>query len=156
MIIRRAERTDLDGINELLLQVLEVHHTGRPDLFKSKTKKYNDDELIGIIENDSTPVFVAVSDEGDVLGHCFTVMKQYSHDNIMNDIKSLYIDDLCIDEGCRGMHIGTRLYEFVLDFARSEGCYNVTLNVWSCNSSAQKFYEAQGLVPQKICMEKIL
>lgn len=156
MIIRRADRRDIDGINKLLAQVLEVHHIGRPDLFKSGTKKYTDDELIGIIEDIGTPVFVAVSDEGSIIGHCFTVMKQYAGDNIMNDIKSLYIDDLCIDEDYRGERIGTSLYEYVLDFARKEGCYNLTLNVWSCNRPAQKFYEAQGLVPQKMCMEKIL
>ena len=46
--------------------------------------------------------------------------------------------------------------DFLIDFAKTEGCYNVTLNVWSLNESAMKFYEACGLVPQKIGMEKIL
>ena len=37
-----------------------------------------------------------------------------------------------------------------------QGCYNVTLNVWSCNENAMKFYEKCGLKPQKVCMEVIL
>ena len=61
-----------------------------------------------------------------------------------------------LDELCRGQHIGRQLYEYVLQFARESGCYNVTLNVWSCNPSAIQFYESCGLVPQKIGMEKIL
>ena len=74
----------------------------------------------------------------------------------MTDIKTLYIDDLCVDEELRGQHIGTALYDFVKDFAKSEGCYNVTLNVWACNEDAHKFYEKLGLVPQKFGMEEIL
>ena len=74
----------------------------------------------------------------------------------MTDIKTLYIDDLCVDENLRGRHIGKELYEAALKMAKDSGCYNLTLNVWSCNASAVKFYESQGLVPQKVCMEKIL
>lgn len=49
-----------------------------------------------------------------------------------------------------------QLYDFVLDFARQSGCYNVTLNVWADNPNALHFYEAVGLRVQKIGMEKIL
>lgn len=156
MIIRRAAEKDIDGINRLLRQVLEVHHEGRPDLFKTGAKKYNDDELARILDDDGTPVFVAADEDGNVLGYAFCVFIQHSDDNILTEIKTLYIDDLCVDENIRGQHIGKSLYEYVLDFAKKSGCYNVTLNVWYCNENARKFYEKCGLVPQKIGMEKIL
>ena len=38
MNIRRAQEKDMKGINDLLYQVLMVHHNGRPDLFKDNTK----------------------------------------------------------------------------------------------------------------------
>ena len=133
-----------------------VHHNGRPDLFKPNAKKYTDEEIFQIIVNDETPIFVAVDDKEEVLGYAFCVFKQFVNNEIMTDIKTLYIDDLCVDEEKRGMHIGKQLYEYVLDFAKANGCYNVTLNVWSCNESAMKFYEKCGLVPQKVGMEKIL
>ena len=133
-----------------------VHHNGRPDLFKPNAKKYTDEEIFQIIANDKTPIFVAVDEENEVLGYAFCVFKQFLNNEIMTDIKTLYIDDLCVDEEKRGMHIGKQLYEYVLDFAKASGCYNVTLNVWSCNESAMKFYEKCGLVPQKVGMEKIL
>ena len=91
-----------------------------------------------------------------ILGYAFCVFQQHINDNILTDIKSLYIDDLCVDENCRGQHIGQQLYRYVLDYAKASGCYNVTLNVWACNENARKFYEKCGLVPQKIGMEKIL
>ena len=156
MIIRRAKNEDLAGLNKLLQQVLMVHHNGRPELFKPNAKKYTDEEVFQIIASDKTPIFVAVDDKEEVLGYAFCVFKQFVNNEIMTDIKTLYIDDLCVDEEKRGMHIGKQLYEYVLDFAKANGCYNVTLNVWSCNESAMKFYEKCGLVPQKVGMEKIL
>ena len=156
MNIRRAKNTDMDGINNLLEQVLMVHHNGRPDLFKSGAKKYTDAELELIIADDRKPIFVAVDDKEQVLGYAFCLFQQHINNNILTDIKTLYIDDLCVDENLRGQHIGKQLYEYVLNFAREQGCYNVTLNVWACNTSAMKFYEKCGLVPQKVGLEKIL
>ena len=126
MDIRRGTDQDMEGINELLCQVLTVHHKGRPDLFKANAKKYTDEELLAILHDDSKPVFVALDDSGNVQGYAFCVLKQLMNDNILTDIKTLYIDDLCVDEASRGEHIGSRLYEYVLEYARREGCYNVT------------------------------
>ena len=156
MKIRRAEEKDMNGINKLLCQVLMVHHNGRPDLFKGNVKKYTDKELLKIIRDDKKPIFVGVDDNDTVLGYAFCVFQQNVEDNILTDIKTLYIDDLCVDEDSRGQHIGKQIYEYVLAFAKKQGCYNVTLNVWSCNEGAMQFYEKCGLVPQKIGMEKIL
>lgn len=146
----------MDGINKLLLQVLMVHHNGRPDLFKPNVKKYTDEELMTIIADDRRPIFVAVDENEEVLGYVFCVFQQHINSNIFTDVKTLYIDDLCVDEERRGMHIGKKLYEYVLDYAKKSNCYNVTLNVWSCNENAMKFYESCGLVPQKLGMETIL
>lgn len=156
MDIRRAREEDIRGIDNLLCQVLTVHHNGRPDLFKANAKKYTDEELVEIMKDEKRPIFVADDGAGGILGYAFCVFVQHTDDNILTDIKSLYIDDLCVDEKCRGEHIGQKLYEYVLTFAKAEGCYNVTLNVWACNENARKFYEKCGLLPQKIGMEKIL
>lgn len=155
-MIRRAEEKDMDGIDRLLCQVLTVHHNGRPDLFKGGVKKYTDEELKGILADEGRPVFVAVDRDGQVLGYVFCILRQYPDDNILTDIRTLYIDDLCVDEAHRGRNIGRQLYEYVLDFAKEQGCYNVTLNVWECNPGAKRFYEKCGLTPQKVGMEKIL
>lgn len=154
--IRRAQEQDLDRILELLAQVLMVHHNGRPDLFKGSATKYTKEELRGIIRDDHTPVFVWTDPDGTVQGYAFCIHKQAVGDNILTDIKTLYIDDLCVEETCRGQHIGKDLYEYVLAYAKEAGCYNVTLNVWSLNADAMRFYEKCGLVPQKVGMEKIL
>lgn len=155
MKIRRAVQTDIAGISKLLAQVLSIHHAGRPDIFKPGAVKYRPEELGALLEDDTRPVFVAEED-GRVAGYAFCIFQQHKNDNILTDIKTLYIDDLCVDEGMRGRHVGRALYNFVVEFAKREGCYNLTLNVWECNAGAKKFYEACGLSVQKTGMEKIL
>ena len=153
--IRRAGAQDVAGVHELLSQVLEVHAAGRPDLFRTGTRKYTDEELLGIFANDETPVFVAV--EGpEVLGHAFCVLEDHTAENNWQDVKTLYIDDICVSEKSRGRHVGTALYRHVIDYARGLGCHDVTLNVWSCNPGAKAFYEAMGMTPYKVGMEQVL
>lgn len=155
MEIRRAQNKDIPEIHELLAQVDMVHHVGRPDIFKIGNK-YNDDELVDIIADDKRPIFVAVDENDKTLGYAFCIFKQIPNDNVLTDIKTLYIDDLCVFKHLRGQSIGRQLYEYCRSFAKESGCYNLTLNVWSCNESAQRFYEAVGMKPQKIGMETIL
>ncbi len=153
--VRPAEERDIPAILALLRQVNLVHHVGRPDLFKVSTK-YTSEELSAILRDEGTPVFVCEDETGQILGHAFCIFQQILGDNIRTDVKTLYIDDICVDENHRGLHVGSALYDHVLAFARASGCYNVTLNVWSCNTGAMAFYEALGMVPQKIGMETIL
>lgn len=153
--VRRAVESDIPAIMDLLIQVNMVHHNGRPDLFKGPTTKYTPDELRGILANDDTPVFVCVDEGGAVLGHGFCVL-QHSGGQLMEAHDTLYIDDICVDEAARGRHVGSALYERILAHARELGCYNVTLNVWSCNPGAMAFYEKLGMTPYRVGMEQIL
>jgi len=153
--VRPAAPSDLPALMALLVQVNMVHHVGRPDLFRGPTTKYTEAELAAILTDPATPVFVAVDDSGKVLGHGFCVM-QHSGGRLMEDHDTLYIDDICVDEAARGLGVGRALYEAILAFARQKGCYNVTLNVWTCNPGAMRFYEKLGLKPYKVGMETIL
>ena len=156
MEIRKALPKHIPGLHRLLSQVLEIHHQGRPDLFKTGVRKYTDEELAHLLQDENRPIFAAIDESGQVLGYAFCIFQQYKDDNIFTPVKTLYIDDLCVDEACRGQHLGRQLYDHVLAFARAQGCYNVTLNVWAFNESALRFYESCGLKPQKTGMETIL
>lgn len=156
MTIRRAKQKDIEGIGRLLLQVCQVHHEGRPDLFRAGGRKYTENELMHMISDENRPIFVAVNEEDQVLGYAFCVFQCHTGDTALTDIRTLYIDDLCVDEEIRGQHIGMELYHYVIAFARETKCYNVTLNVWTENKAAMKFYETCGLKPQKIGLEMII
>ena len=153
-MIRKAQTNDIPRIIELLHQVNMVHHVKRPDLFKPYTTKYNEQELEALLNVSNKPIFVY--DDGDVRGYVFCQITEVKNDQLLQDIKTLYIDDICVDETERGKHIGKALYEYVHDYAQSIGCYNITLNVWEGNEPAICFYRNMGMQVQKTTMEVIL
>lgn len=153
-MIRKATPNDIKRIIELLHQVNMVHHVIRPDLFKPHTTKYNEQELETMLNDDSKPIFV--NDDGEVQGYAFCQITEVKGDQLLEDVKTLYIDDICVDENARGKHIGKALYEYVRDYARSIGCHHITLNVWEGNDAALSFYRNMGMQVQKTTMETIL
>lgn len=154
-MIRRALREDIPGILALLLQVDMVHHRGRPDLFKGPAVKYGAEELARLLEDEDSPVFVFIS-EGKVAGHAFCQLEQTAANAVLHDVKTLYIDDICVDEAFRRRGIGSALYRHLLAYAKARGCYHVTLNVWACNPGALEFYASLGMKPMKTMMEQVL
>ena len=154
-MIRYAMEKDIEKIEDLLSQVDMVHHNGRPDIFKIGNK-YSEEELKELLNNKQRPILVSVNESDEVIGYCFGIFQQHKDNSILTDIKTLYIDDLCVDEKFRGKGVGKELYEAALSLAKEKGCYNLTLNVWSFNESAIRFYESMGLIPQKIGMEIII
>ena len=155
MEIRLAQSGDIPGLISLLQQVGEVHHQIRPDLFRAGAQKYNEADLEILLTDPVRPVFAAFGD-GAMLGYCFCMVKEVKDSTVLCDDKELYIDDLCVDETCRGQGVASKLYDHVRAYARSMGCRSITLNVWCGNDNAMKFYEHRGMKPRKIYMEASL
>lgn len=153
-MIRKACDKDIDGLNNLLIQVRETHTALRSDLFMSGTKKYTDDELKSIIGNEETPIFV-FEQNGKIVGHAFCIIESYESE-IWVKHKTLYIDDICVDEKERGKGIASALVEYVKNYAKQISCYNITLNVWTGNTDAEKLYTKMGFKTYKTGMEIIL
>lgn len=155
MEIRFAESRDIPGMIDLLQQVGEVHHRIRPDLFRSGAQKYDKAALEELLRDPNRPILAALEGE-KLLGYCFCILEETRNNPVLMDDKTLYIDDLCVDEACRGQHIGQVLYDHACAYARELGCRSVTLNVWCGNDSAMAFYQKQGMKPRKIYMETTL
>ena len=155
-MVRRAQIKDIPYMKKLFGQVLLVHHVGRPDLFKEKGQKYSDEEIAGLIAKTEDPIFVYEDENGDVIGHCFCQTIDKKESLVAYAYKTLYIDDLCVDEDSRGTHVGRALYEYAKEFAKENGYYNVTLHAWECNPDAVGFYSHLGLEVQQYTMEEIL
>lgn len=153
MEIRRAGTGDEERIGELLRQVLEVHHRGRPDIFRAGTQKYSRAELEVIFGDDTRPVFVSVGEDGTVTGYVFCMIRETRGSANLCDRRELYIDDLCVEETLRGQGIGTALFRRAVLEAERNGCAAVTLNVWHLNPGAEAFYEKLGMKPLRTTME---
>lgn len=156
-MIRLAKVEDIPRLQELLEQILIVHHQARPDVFKEKGSKFTDKELEAVIGDANKSVFVYEDETGMILGHLFLMIKEVSeNDSPQKPVKTLFIDDLCVDKDARGQKLGEKLYHFALDYAKEKGCYNVTLHVWNDNAGALRFYERLGMKPRYTEMETIL
>ena len=103
MEIRFAETRDIPGMINLLLEVGEVHHRIRPDLFRAGAQKYDEQTLARMLTDDTRPIFVAVED-GRVLGYCFCILLVRKNDP---DYRTLQALDAVIRE--RGFERGRSL-----------------------------------------------
>lgn len=153
-MIRKANTQDIQDICTLLEQVLEVHHAGRPDIFRAHGKKYDEKALQEMLSRQGYPIFV-YDDDGHVAGYIICQELTACGPSLM-PVKTLYIDDLCVDKDARGKGIGRKLFNYAKDYAIENGFYNVTLRVWNSNPGAMRFYESLGLKPQSTTLELIL
>ena len=156
MTIRKAQEKDISRIIDLLGQVLQIHAEIRPDIFIPDTTKYTEQELATLLKDEKKPIYVAVNEEDVCLGYAFCQVKEQPFSNNMVQFQSLFIDDLCVDRFARGQHIGESLFDYVKQEAKKMGCYEVTLNVWAGNTSAEKFYEKMGMKTKERQLEYIL
>lgn len=156
MTIRKAQEKDVSRIVELLGQVLQIHAEIRPDIFIPDTTKYTEQELAALLKDEKKPIYVAVNEEDVCMGYAFCQVKEQPFSNNMVQFQSLFIDDLCVDRFARGQHIGESLFDYVKQEAKRMGCYEVTLNVWAGNISAEKFYEKMGMKTKERQLEYIL
>lgn len=155
--IRGAQKEDFEAVSRLLFQIAQIHHQGRPDLFKDNTGKYSEEEFLRILEDETKPVFVAQDTETkQVLGYAFCKINLYGEQSVLRGYKSLYLDDLCVDETVRGAGIGRRIIGFLKEYAKKSGCYNMELNVWECNPGAISFYDRNGFETQRRRLEWIV
>lgn len=152
MEIRLAQTGDIPGLMKLLHQVEEVHQKIRPDVFRPGAVKYTEDMLVQLLADPARPIYVAM-EKGEMMGYAFCILKEVKDDHFLMDQRTFYIDDLCVEETCRGKHVGKALYEYVCARGRELGCSSITLNVWCGNDSAMAFYEKRGLKPRNIHME---
>jgi ribosomal protein S18 acetylase RimI-like enzyme len=153
MEIRQAQSQDIDRLLDLLSQVLEVHAKLRPDLFVSGTTKYSRDNLEEMLKDENKPIYVATIDNY-VVGYAMCQIRIPTSNMYPNKI--FHLDDICVDEKYRKNGIGKALYQKVVELAKENNCYEITLNVWPGNEAALKFYEKMGLKTRSIIMESII
>ena len=155
MEIRFAKPKDALQILALLEEIGQVHYRIRPDMFQSNAQKYGASQVLARLANPETPTFVAVEGE-KVLGYSFCELKNFDRHPVMADHKEMFLEDLCVHRDARRLGVGKALYNHVCDYAKKQGCHNLTLHVWSDNAGAVKFYEEMGMKPQRYIMETIL
>jgi len=153
MEFRKAKKEDLSQVVEIMEQIQRLHEEARPEIFKSKTKEQIEQEALELIEDEKEYVIIAVND-GEVCGILMCNLKDVKNHRNLKDSKSLWIDELGVNEKYRKLGIGKQLMKHAEELAKELKCKTITLNCWSFNENALRFYEKQGMVNQRIIMEK--
>ena len=154
-MIQQATQQDIPQLSKLLQYICDLHSKIRPDLFATGKSKYNEQQLLELLQDSSRPIFVYRNEEGLAVGYIFCAVKLWQGEGFVSQ-KSLYIDDLCVDQQYQHQGIGKALFNHARNYAKEIKCHNITLNVWQGNDSAIKFYQNLGLSVQRTFLEEIL
>lgn len=143
--IRPAVPEDCGHIRPLQRQIADLHHRGRPDLFRTEARFFTRESFGQRLAHPAHHIWIAQADDGTVVGYAFAWVIAYRDHSTYVDFDCFYIDDICVLESFRRRGIGTQLFEVCKEKARELGCRNMDLGVWGFNREAIAFYESCGM-----------
>lgn len=153
--IRPAAASDREKIRPLQTEIADLHHEGRPDLFRTEARYFTDESFAERLAAPGYYVFVAES-AGEVIGYAFANIIKYRGHSTYIDFDSFYIDDICVLAKYHRNGVGEALFARCFEIARAEKCHNVDLGVFAFNKSAIAFYERMGMRERMRRMELVL
>lgn len=142
--IRPAELSDREKIKPLQKEIADLHHEGRPDLFRTEARYYIEESFSDRMSKEGAVVYVA-EHEGEIIGYVFANIIKYRDHPTYVDFDSFYIDEICVLEKYRRLGVGEALFNRCVEIAREQGCRNLFLQVYSFNTGAITFYERMGM-----------
>ena len=143
IIIRKAKISDFQGIHNLIMQVHKLHVNERNDIYKD-VDPMNFEEFRTELSN-SNNIYLIAELENEIVGICFSQIKEISNNKIMKNRKILHIENICVDENHQKKGIGKKLYKQIVQLAKEKNIDNIELMVWGFNENAIKFYKNLGM-----------
>ena len=150
--VRYAELPELPRVNELRMMVSELHAEGRPDVFRVGFCEELQHRVYQAFESPGADVIVACV-ENEPRGFAVVQYIDKPESAYMRAQHFYHIEEFGVDERYRRCGIGTALLCFCKAQAKHRGFDRVTLDVWTFNESAQKFYAAAGFQPYRSFLE---
>ena len=152
IIIRKAEIEDFNKVHRLIMQVHKLHVKERTDIYKD-IDPMSFEEFKNELSN-SNNIYLVAQLENNIVGICFSQIKETSNIRIMKDRKIINIEDICIDEKYQRNGIGKKLYNQIIQIAKEKNIHNVELTVWNFNKNAIRFYENLGMNVKNLKFEQ--
>ena len=151
-MIRLATKRDLPRINELRMQVNDVHVSGRPDIFKPGFCEALALRAQDFLDSEERAV-VLCEREGCVAGFAMLAYISRPEGPYTLERRYLHVDEIGVDRDFRRCGVGRELMDYIREDARRHGLARIELDVWAFNEGAQAFYEELGFSPYRIYME---
>ena len=113
----------------------------------------NYDEFKTELSN-SNNIYLVAELENEIVGICFSNIKEISNNKIMKDRKFLHIENICIGKKHQKKGIGKKLYNQIIQLAKEKNIKNIELMVWEFNENAIKFYKNLGMSIKNLKFEQ--
>lgn len=153
-IMRNAKFSDFNDVNNLMLELHNLHVKNRNDVFKATDSPMKEEYFKDLLNNQDVKLFVIENlENSEILGYSNLKLMNTPNIDIVVKSKYIYIDDFCIKQAYKRKGIGKKLFNFILEYAKQQGVESVQLNVWSFNEDAIEFYKFMGMKERNVRME---
>ena len=149
-MLELARDDDRPAVNAMARQVHAMHVAWRPDLYEMIPEFYPEERFFQAVEEKQ--LYVAKIN-GIVVGYTLLLVREVNHPGTVKR-KVMRIDEICVEESCRGQGIGREMMEDVRALARAFGCRDLQLGVYPQNDAAVAFYEKCGFTIRSIYMQR--
>lgn len=149
-MLELARPGDREAVNALALQIHEMHAAWRPDIFEMVPELYSEERFRDAVQQ--RQLYVARIG-GVVAGYALLKIHHYDWPGVVRR-KVMEIEELCVDELCRGQGIGTGILEDIHALARAFRCTDLQLGVYPQNDDAVGFYQKCGFTIRSITMQR--
>ncbi len=154
MEIRYATAEDHAGFIALEAEIQTQHHLGAPYKFPP-TGVISRDDFLALLQETDERVLVAVED-GEIVGYLQCQLLDHPASYYTYPEKLLYVAVLKVRDSHHRRGIGDALLERATEIAHAFGASRITLEVYTFNEGAARFYERVGFAPLKYVMSKTI
>jgi len=149
-MLELARPGDREAVNVLAKQIHEMHVSWRPDIYEMVPELYPEERFLDAVKQ--RQLYVARVG-GVVAGYALLKIRQYDWSGVVRR-KVMVIDELCVDELCRGQGIGTEIMAEIRVLAKAFRCTDLQLGVYPQNDDAVGFYQKCGFTIRSIDMQR--
>jgi len=146
MIIREAEKEDIDSICELLSMLFEQEAEFKPD-FETHLKGVRE-----IVTHSKNGKFFVMEDSGEIVG---IVSLLFLVSTALGGNVAL-LEDLVLAKHVRRQGFGTKLLEFAVKYAQDNECMRITVLTDKDNLAAQSLYQKVGFQYSKMIPMRLM
>ncbi len=149
-MLELARPADRQAVENLARQVHAMHVSWRPDIYEMPQELYSEERFLDAVK--TRCLYVARLD-GAVAGYVLLKMRNIDYPGLVKR-RILILDEICVDELCRGHGIGTQMMEDVHALAKAFRCTDMQLGVYPQNDAAVAFYQKCGFAIRSIDMQR--
>ncbi len=148
-MLELATSADFQAVNAMAVQLHELHVAWRPDIFTRMEQPYSRERFDGAIANRA--LYVAKVN-GQTVGYAAVKRITVEHPG-MAPRKALKLEELCVEEACRGCGIGTEILTDIKALARAFGCTDLEIGAYPQNEAGLRLYRKAGLTVRSVQLQ---